>query len=129
MLVPAALALMMQTSPLSAEANALLDQQAVRLGEAMADMSLALGRCATVYPLGQADPDVRDARQAIAELGSPEMSDAMARVEALGFAQGIEDGRRTPPSISDCAGDIPDTAAHLRQVAQAMGDLARRLSQ
>lgn len=110
----------------AADHDALMGQAARQLGEAVDEMAFELGRCGAIYPMAQSDPDVRLAREAIANLRSQGVSDSVARVEAVAFAYGVEDRAEHPPTIARCAEDIPAAAGQVRQVAEGMDYLLRR---
>lgn len=92
-------------------------------------LAFSLGRCYATYPSGQADPYVVEARQAVDELGSRDLSMAAERVYLVRFTEGAQAAPSYKVSVRDCATEIGDAATELRQQVQGMRGLLMTIGQ
>lgn len=106
---------------LNAATDAILDSQDA--------LAFSLGRCSTTFPSGQADPYVVEARQAVDDLGSRDLSMAAERVYLVRFTEGTEAAPTYKASVRECASEISDAATDLRQQVQGMRGLLTTIGQ
>lgn len=132
MLAPAMIAAIIQaagpaTEFLQSEAAALIDQAVTGVTRPYGDMAFALGLCSARYPLGQSDPYVVKARQEVSDLGIEDLNFALAQIEAISYAEGVEAAGSARTSVRGCADQITAAATGVSQNVPGLRALLTRL--
>ena len=106
-------------SDLRREAPVLIQQSIAEIVDSSGDLAEALGRCASVYPGGSANPYVVRARGEVARLGIEDLTFSVQQVESVLFAQASAEPSDPARTVRGCAEEIEAAAEDVR--AQAVG--------
>jgi len=114
-------------SALQQEAPVLLEQSTARIINSYGDMAEALGKCATVYPGGSANPYVVRARQDVAAIGFEPLTFEVQRVESILFAQAAQKPAVRGLTVLACADEIEGAASDVSAHASGLVGLLETL--
>jgi len=119
-------------SDLRREAPVLISEATTLIIDRSGDLAETLGRCASVYPGGSANPFVVRARQEVTGLGSEDLTFAVQHVESVLFAQAAAEPRDPARTVRTCAAEIEEAAEDVRSYAvglRALLDTLARLEE
>ncbi|CAN7172182.1 hypothetical protein [Brevundimonas sp. LjRoot202] len=108
------------------EGPALVEQASGRVFDAHEALAFELGKCARILPTGSSLPSVSEASVEVAEIGIPELSDALARIYAVSFAEGLQADQRGL-SPRGCADEIDALASDQVQHTRGLRGLLETL--
>lgn len=114
---------------LAAEAPPLIEQAIDQIAAPYGEMTYALGLCAKTYPLGASDPYVVQAKRDVAELGIREITFALARIEAVSYAEGVDDAKSSRTTIRGCSSVIAEAGEQVSQNVDGLRGLLNQLQQ
>lgn len=104
-------------SDLRREAPVLMSEATTLIIDRSGDLAETLGRCASVYPGGSANPFVVRARNEVADLGIEDLTFAVRHVESVLFAQAAAEPRDPARTVRACAAEIEEAAEDVRAYA------------
>jgi hypothetical protein len=111
------------------ERSALIAQAVDQIAAPYGELTYALGLCAKTYPLGASDPYVVQAKRDVAELGLREITFALARIEAVSYAEGVEDAKSSRTTVRGCSNVIAEAGEQVSQNVNGLRGLMHQLAE